>query len=241
MCIRTIQIHQEAKMKNRITTQKLNHFYLFCGILMSASELWKQWYLTFRQNNGIYQWWHFPFQLCSIAMYILLILPWLKPSRARQALLSFLMNYSLLGGIAVFADTSGLHYKSSILTVHSYLWHILLITIGLTAGFTYIKELRSPALSRQHFRDSTLLYLACCTTAVLLNQLLDSQGSINMFYINPDYKMQQIGFSALVPYTGNISAILLYILSTILGAAILFHIWRLAVHIYQQRRRPKTK
>ena len=100
-------------MKRQIPApKKLNHFFLACGLLMSASELWKQWYLTFRLNHGVYQWWYFPFQLCSIAMYLLLVIPWLKPSRFRQALLSFLMNYSLLGGIAVFADTSGLHYDA---------------------------------------------------------------------------------------------------------------------------------
>ena len=222
-------------MKRKIPVpQKLNHFFLVCGLLMSASELWKQWYLTFRLNHGIYQWWYFPFQLCSIAMYLLLVIPWLKPSRFRQALLSFLMNYSLLGGIAVFADTSGLHYDAPLLTVHSYLWHFLLIVIGLTAGLSYMKSPASQHLRLRHFRDSTLLYLTCCAAATLLYLLLDSFGTINMFYINPDYLMQQIGFSALIPYIGNTPAILIYILSTILGAAVLFHIWSFAAYIYQQ-------
>lgn len=218
--------------KNNINL-KFNRFFLISGIIMAASEVWKQWYLTVCLNNGLYDWWYFPFQLCSIAMYILLILPWIKSTCIRPALLSFLMNYSLLGGIAVFADTSGLHYPVPALTVHSYLWHILLILTGLAAGAACISENQSCKLSSRLFRNSTLIYLACCAAAAGINQVFDGFGDINMFYINPDYDMQQIGFSALVHYIGNLPSIILYILSTILGAFILFHIWRLIAYGYQ--------
>lgn len=215
-------------------SRKPNLFFLLCGLLMSVSEIWKQWYLTFHVNNGVYSWWYFPFQLCSIAMYVLLILPWSKGRRLRPLLLSFLMNYSLLGGIAVFADTSGLQYPAILLTIHSYTWHILLIVIGIAAGITYFKENTSKALYRRHFRNSTLLYLGCCVAAEFINLTFDRLGNINMFYINPNYEMQQVGFALLTPHLGNPPVILIYILATILGADILFHIWRLVPRYYQQ-------
>lgn len=231
-------------------SSKSNIFFMICGISMFLSELWKQWYITFRLNSGAYQWWYFPFQLCSIAMYVLLVLPLIKKIRLRAALLTFLMCYSLLGGIAVFADTSGLQYPVICLTVHSYSWHILLIVIGITAGVVCLKEhllgqdifkkrdlepARSLHLLYRTFIDSTLLYLACCFFATIINLFADSHGLINMFYINPDYKMQQIGFSTLVKYLGNGPAILIYVLSTILGAFLLFHIWKRIYKSYQQR------
>ena len=83
-------------------------FFLF-GLLMLCSEVWKQLTLTFPVGHGVYNLWYFPFQLCSIPMYIFLVLPFVRPEKIRQALLCFLMCYALLGGIAVFADTSGLH------------------------------------------------------------------------------------------------------------------------------------
>lgn len=214
------------KITFHIFHSKLNTLFFICGILMASSEAWKQWYLTFRVNNGIYEWWYFPFQLCSIAMYILLIFPWVKHTQLRLSFLSFLMNYSLLGGIAVFADTSGLHYSAFILTLHSYLWHILLILIGIVAGAACIKEAQSHELSSRHLWDGTCIYLVCCVIASVLNRLFESRGDINMFYINPDYGMVQVGFSALVPYIGNGGAIITYIMGTILGANILFLIWK---------------
>lgn len=187
---------------------------------MAGSELWKQLFLTWL-NGGIYDWWYFPFQLCSIAMYILLALPWVKNERLHAALLHFLMCYSLLGGIAVFADTSGLHYPLLPLTIHSYLWHVLLIVIGvIAAADTFTPSLR-------HFRDATAFYLICCISAEGFNYSLGKYGSINMFYINPRYRMQQIGFEQLVPYVGNTAAILTYIAATICGAWILFLLWML--------------
>ncbi|HAX50739.1 hypothetical protein [Muricomes intestini] len=212
------------------TSYKFNSFFLGCGILMAASEVWKQWYLTFVLNGGFYQWWFFPFQLCSVPMYVLVILPRIRNFRARNALLTFLMCYGLLGGIAVFADTSGLQYPSLCLTVHSYLWHIMLITVGVIAGITCIIESSSHILSWRQSIDGTLIYFLCCLIASLINHLFGAFGSINMFYINPYYRMQQIGFTSLVRYCGNNLAILIYILATVFGASILFCVWMLISH-----------
>ena len=79
---------------------KSDIFFFVCGILMLCSEIWKQLTLTVAIGGGKYIWWYFPFQLCSIPMYILLVYPWLRRRNARLTLLAFLMSYSLLGGIA---------------------------------------------------------------------------------------------------------------------------------------------
>ena len=99
--------------------RKTDGFFFTCGLFMLSSEIWKQLTLTFILNDGQYNWWHFPFQLCSIPMYILLIYPWIRRSALKQTLLTFLMCYGLLGGIAVFADTTGLHYPLPALTASS--------------------------------------------------------------------------------------------------------------------------
>ena len=52
-----------------------------------------------------------------------------------------------------------------------------------------------------------------------------------MFYINPDYQMQQVIFRDLLPYLGNTGVILLYIASTIFGALIFFLIWKLVYRL----------
>ena len=228
-------------------------FFFVCGIIMLISEVWKQLILTFVLGGGSYNWWYFPFQLCSIPMYVLLAYPWLRRKNARLTLLAFLMCYCLLGGIAVFADTSGLHYPLPALTVHSYLWHIVLILLGITAGITYIRRLHfdrkrtlfsralSAAFPLRPFIYCTCLYLACCLIAELLNLSLDKFGTINMFYINPDYRMQQVVFRDLLPIIGNTGTILLYIASTILGAFLLYLFWKLVWHLTLRSRNSRGR
>ena len=121
--------------------RKTDVFFFICGLFMLSGEIWKQLTLTFILGGGQYNWWHFPFQLCSIPMYILLIYPWLHQTALKQTLLAFLMCYGLLGGIAVFADTTGLHYPLPALTAFSYGWHILLIVLGISAGTVYLRLL----------------------------------------------------------------------------------------------------
>ena len=83
--------------------RKTDIFFFICGLFMLSGEIWKQLTLTFILGGGQYNWWYFPFQLCSIPMYILILYPRIRRSALKQALLTFLMCYGLLGGIAVFA------------------------------------------------------------------------------------------------------------------------------------------
>mgnify|MGYP003373557391 CR=1 FL=1 len=111
----------------------------FIGIFMCVSELWKQYTLTFRINGGYYDWWYFPFQLCSIPMYLLVFFPVFRRSHIKSVFFTFLMDYSLLGGICVFLDTSGMYYPLASLTVHSWLWHILIIIAGILCGIFAVR------------------------------------------------------------------------------------------------------
>ncbi len=220
--------------------------FFLCGVLMLCSEIWKQLVLTFTLNHGTYNWWYFPFQLCSIPMYILLAYPWVRRESARRMLLAFLMSFCLLGGIAVFADTSGLMYPLPALTVHSWIWHFLLILIGISAGAAYFLRLRndtknilfsrtlSRALPLRPFFHAVILYLACCALAELFNLTLDRYGMINMFYINPHLQMQQVVFRDLVPLIGNLPAILVYITAAAAGAFLFFLVWNLLFRIIRR-------
>ena len=58
--------------------RKTDGFFFTCGLFMLSGEIWKQLTLTFILGGGQYNWWYFPFQLCSIPMYILLIYPWIR-------------------------------------------------------------------------------------------------------------------------------------------------------------------
>lgn len=197
-----------------------HRFISSCAVLMLVSEIWKQWTLTFVLGHGHYNLWYFPFQLCSIPMYVCLSLMLFgrKHEKLSALLLSFLMSFGLLGGIFAFFDTSGMHYHYAPLTIHSYAWHILLIILGCYSGLCKKTE-----HSCRGLRFSISLYLSCCLIATAFNLIFDRFGPINMFYINPHYLMNQKVFSHIADTFGNPVGILSYIMASMTGAA-LFHL-----------------
>ena len=122
-------------------TEKTRRYYLLFGMILMLSEIWKQYTLTFILNNGEYQWSYIPFQLCSVPMYLCLFLglAGLKNS-IRRACMVFLADYTLMSGVVTFLDTSGLHYGYAPLTIHSYLWHIIIAGIGVYSGLKLISD-----------------------------------------------------------------------------------------------------
>lgn len=210
--------------------KKYEKFFFILGIVLCASEIGKQLLLTFSVNDGIYDWWYFPFQLCSLPMYLMTALPLLKSDGAKRIVLTFLMTFSLLGGIAVFFDTSGMHYPLPILTVHSYLWHILLIVTGICSGLFCLRfpaqGLKNGLLPWRTFFYTVLLYGFFCLTASVVNLIVTPAADINMFYINPAYPMEQVFFRQFSRLAGNTAGIAAYILATVSGSALLFTFWR---------------
>lgn len=104
------------------------------GTTLILSELWKQYTLTYVLNSGVYQWSYIPFQLCSMPMYLCVLIYVLRKTRIREVMIGFLADYSLMSGLVTFLDTTGLHYGYAPLTVHSYLWHVTIACIGAYSG-----------------------------------------------------------------------------------------------------------
>jgi len=112
---------------------------LIIGVIMAATELVKQLLLTFVAGRGSYQWWYFPWQLCSIPMYVCIIAGLCQNSKIYHACLAFLSDFGLLAGICAFLDTSGFYYELGVLTAHSYVWHIVLIILGIYSWYVRAK------------------------------------------------------------------------------------------------------
>ena len=114
--------------KLRNVSDKIAGRILFaCGLVLSLSEVFKQFFCYYVIADGAYHWGELPFQLCSVPMYLCLITPWLKPGKLRRALYSFMVLYNLLGGAIAFTEPSGLLHGHLFLTAHSCVWHMLLV------------------------------------------------------------------------------------------------------------------
>lgn len=204
------------------------------GALMFLSELWKQYmlYRVLRVPNAV---WFFPAQLCDTPMYVCLFLGgWMIFRKEKSGdgfpgvCLTYLATFGLLAGAMSFLDTSGFReYGVLPLVVHSYSWHVVMVLMGLFAAAVLVRGRYRP-----DFSGAAGLFLGFLLLAGFWNRALSDRGAINMFYVNPKYRMEQVCFSDIARYleanpgrlpvlTGNNEAILVYILAILLGAAVL--------------------
>ena len=188
------------------------------GILLAVSECYKQMFLYYVVNHHTYDWWYFPFQLCSIPMYLCLLLPFVSKYSPRwvRPLCSFMYSYNLPGSILVFAAPYGMMHPYWTLTIHSFMWHIILVFIGLLIAFS---DMVSP--DWKEFARATGLFLACCIIATAVNILARPYGDPDMFYITPYYPTTQPVFSIIAERFGILAGDLSYLATIILGAFIL--------------------
>ena len=181
------------------------------GVFLLVTEVVKQLMLTFAINGGKYCWWYFPWQLCSIPMYVCLAA---AVGGSIDVCLSYLSTFGLMGGVAAFFDTGGFVLDHPLLTVHSYVWHFVIVGVGLYA-----------AAKRKSFRflPPLLVYLGSAAIAEIINVAAFDAGCrpINMFYISPRYLFPLIILKELVPVIGNAATIAVYILVCIAAAFLL--------------------
>ena len=107
------------------------HILFSCGVLLALMELYKQAFLYVIEFHGHFDWWYFPFQLCSIPMYTCLAAPLLHSEKTLRRAATFLQDFGLLGGIMALAVPPGLMHPYWTMTLHGFLWHFILLFLGL--------------------------------------------------------------------------------------------------------------
>ena len=171
-----------AKKLRNLSERQHRRFMLGIGIFLMVCELYKQLLHCMVINPGQYSWGDFPFHLCSIPMYLCVILGFLKTSPFEKSLCSFMMLYNFLGGGISFLEPSGLLHSYVTMTIHSLLWHMLLVFVGLYLYFS-----GRGGLEVKDFKSATVVLLVLCMVAFSLNLLFRelSGGSLNAFFIGP--------------------------------------------------------
>lgn len=203
----------------KMSRKQHRHVLFICGLILCASEIYKQGFLYYIVNEGQFDWWYFPFQLCSIPMYLCLLYPVLgraAPKRYLTAVCTFIQDFALLGGIMALAEPTGLMYPYIVLTLHGFIWHFILIFLGLYCALSGHGSTKA-----KDFPDTIPLFLGCAAIATFINTASHPYGNADMFYISPYYPNGQIVFHQIALTLGTAPGNLLYLVSAILGGFLL--------------------
>ena len=195
------------------------------GFVLLLSEIYKQLYYYFVIHGVGYDWYIFPFQLCSVPMYLAIAVGCMPKCSVRDALCEYMASIGLLGGLMAYIEPSGILNNTYFTIIHSCLWHALLIFM---AGYIWVT---GNACKRFTDYKKALLPLGgVVVTATALNVIFCAKPDFNMCYISPFYNTPLAVFSSFDgffqgiwgQYGGRVVSIAIYILALVLGGAALY-------------------
>ena len=146
-----------------------------------------------------------PFQICSIPMYLLPFIYFMKEGRLKQAFIGYVSFQSFTSAFFYFVrPAAALNTAYVAITIHSVLWHSLMVASGIYAMIAY------GLLTKEGFRSflySYILWVVTVVIAVILNMILIKANPgtpLNLFYIAQNstfkYPLLSILFKEPKPY-----------------------------------------
>ena len=152
-------------------------------------EIYKQINYTFTYNGeeilSDFQWYAFPFQFCSMPMYVGLLASIVKKGKVYDALCAFLATFAVFAGVCVMLYPAQVFIGTIGINIQTMICHGSMISIGIfLLGSGYVK-------SEHKTIFSAIPVFACCViAAMVMNEIAYRSGLLeremfNMFFISP--------------------------------------------------------
>lgn len=211
--------HNEKQLKVVLATY---------GIIALILELLKQLIWTFNYDSSTnlitwdYEWYSFPFQLCTTPIYISIICLFLKKCKLRDSLLSFLAFFTILGSISTILIPESCFVEDILVNIHTMYLHLGSFIVSVYLLFT--KEVK---ITKDNFKRATITFLSLVAFAEILNIVIYNSGilngeTFNMFYISPYFISSLPVFDIIQEHVPFILYLLIYIVALTMGAGIIY-------------------
>lgn len=202
----------------RNTNDKQNRVFLgVTGGVLLIAEVYKIAVHMVVDPYGWAFWGTFPFQLCSVPMYLSIFCALCKSKRINAWLYEFMFAVNMFGGIMAFIEPSGINHPYWTLTIHAYIWHMLLIFIGLYLYFS-----KRTCMDRRSYGKAISVYFLACAVAQGFNVLY--AGKINCFYISPYMQSPLAVFSDIYANCGWLVNMLLMFVGITLASVVVYYV-----------------
>jgi len=174
-------------MRKRITQKQVDVTLIVWGTALVFIEILKQLVVSFRFVNDrvewSYAWWAFPFQFCSMPLYLAIPAGALRQGKTKDALNSFLSSYALLGGAIAMIYPANMFTTSAFISIHTMLWHSSMVTVCFMLLASKTVKPSVKALLR-----AGIVFIIVTAIAVALNVIIgECTGvkDVNLFFISP--------------------------------------------------------
>ena len=211
----SILIFVAIKLKN--TNDKQNRIVLgVVGGFLLLTEVYK---IAFHMTVNPYNWGFFgafPFQLCSVPMYLSIFCAFCKNDKINAWLYENMFAINMFGGLMAFIEPSGINHPYITLTLHAYIWHAMLVFIGV-----YLYLSRRACVTKYGYIKAVVVYLASCVLAQSFNLIFKEK--VNCFYISPYVRSPLAVFKDFYTNYGWLTNMVLLILALIIASALIYY------------------
>ncbi len=161
------------------------------AVCLVACEVFKQ--LFWYEFYGYYRWEIFPFQFCSVPIYVAVFASLVPSAKLREFCYRFLAFFGIIGGLAVMTIPTAVLYTYFVpMSYHSMIWHTILVTMG-----AYLIVSRGYGKKRKELVGPFFLFVGFVATAIVGNILVyqlhlstdacQEGDKLSMFYLSPYY------------------------------------------------------
>ncbi|MDD4212564.1 MAG: YwaF family protein [Bacilli bacterium] len=202
------------------------------GVLIGF-EIYKQLIFSYNDGTWVYQWYAFPFQFCSVPMYVGLIAGLLKPGKVRNATYSFLGTFCLFAGLAVMVYPNDVFTQTLGISIQTMVHHGGMVILGV---YMIVSNRAIP--TQKGIIGSGIIFIILVVMAQSMNLIFAKQG-INMFFISPTIGCHLPVLSIILSKFGYTVFIITYILGFIFVAYLILNISimiKRLIHHYENKR-----
>lgn len=215
---------------------------LISWVVILVLEIYKQIVFSFDWDGNIatwdFEWYAFPFQLCSMPLYLLPFVAFLKDGKVRDSIMSFLATFAFFGGLATMLYPNNVFISTIGINIQTMVHHGLQVVLGIFI-FVYNRK----KFNLKFFLLGIIPYVILVAIAMMSNLIMFRVLSeeFNMFYISPYYEcvLPLLGdIQKAVPY---VVFLLTYILGFVLVACLMYLIMRGIYKLTQRKHKNEQK
>jgi len=218
------------KLKNKYNEKQLKMVLGIYGVVALLLEVTKQFIWTFNYDpltnivTWDYEWYAFPFQLCTTPIFVSLICFFLKDNKLRNSLLSYMAYITIIGGLVTILLPDSCFVSDILVNVHTMWLHC-----GSFVVSVYLLMSGTVKINKENLKKAFLIFLIFVGLANFLNIFIYNidilkDETFNMFYISPYFISTLPIFDMIQENTPYIIFLLTYILAIFLGSLIIYYI-----------------
>lgn len=205
-------------------------FIFICWLILLIFETYRQISYSIRMGDeGIYwdyDWGQLPLQVCSVQLYALPFIVFLKDGRLRNSFICIMMTWSLIGGLGVTIYPGNTFIDLFGITIQSIVHHAIQVILGIFLAVRY-----GPRLGYRDFFGGFLVFTIYFFIAMWANvmgpELLSDKhvdDAINMFFLSPYHQPLIEVLNRIRNATSHSVMVIIYMGLFHIGAAIVFQI-----------------